>query len=328
MRLSISKRSLLAQTSAIPLTAMVLFLAAVFFYDILMGHEGSDFANNVASVVAASKGYYGGNTTSSILEILIQDAHYYYWLSVLKSIFDDELIIVRGITIFLVITFVYPVTLQAGFKNNRIFLLPLLFVLFMHPRFLDLVIGNIRSGCAVALFFIAVRVQSAKIKNLLLIVAPTFHLGVLPLLLLYILYLNLGKLVGRRPRPNLVTFFLTIGPSILIVSAKILFPGRGISGWEGGVAYTIGVLLIAGYTFFIGRHYVYDKYVFISLGLMSLVAWGAVLDYSTMRYFSFFFPFFAMAILKYHGKPQILLISLGGFASFTLVSHLTWALSL
>jgi hypothetical protein len=328
MRLSISKVGLWAQVTAILLTAVVLFIAVVVFYNIMMNHPGSDFENNVASILASSKGYYGGNTTSNIFQLILQDAHYYFWLSVLASIFDDQALIARGITIFVVTMLVYPVAFRAGHLKNKVLLFPLLFVLFMHPRFLDLVLGNVRSASALVLFFYALRVKSVKIRNLLLIVAPTFHLGVSALLLLYITYLHLWKLPRRWSHPQVVTFFLAIGPSILVVIAKSLFPDRGISGWEGGMAYTLGVLLIAFYTFFIGRHYVNEKYVFMSLGVISLVAWGALLDYSTMRYFSFFFPCFAMAMLKYHRTPQILFITLVGFALFTLVSHSTWLLSL
>ena len=327
MRLSISRVGLLARMTAISLTAMVLFIAVVVFYNIMMGHPGSDFENNTNSVVFAETGYYGGNS-ENILQLIIQDAHYYFWLGVLSSIFDDPVLILRGITIFLIIMLVYPVAFQAGQLKNKVLLFPILFVLFMHPRFLDLVLGNIRSGTALVIFLYALRVKSVKIRNLLLITAPTFHLGVSALLLLYIAYLNLKKFLVRWSHPQVVTFFLAIGPSILIVIAKGLFPGRGISSWEGGMAYTLGVLLITFYTFFIGRHYVSEKYVFMSLGMISLVAWGALLDYSTMRYFSFFFPCFAMAILKYHRTPQILLLTLVGFGSFTLVSHSTWLLSI
>ena len=318
----------MARIISISMTGLVISILMGVFYNIMMGHSGSDFNNNVASIYGSSIGYLGGEDNSNIIQLITNEAHYYFWLGVLYSIFDDYALITKGITIFVTIMLVYPALLRAGYLKNKILLLPILFVLFMHPRFLDLVLGNIRSASALVLFFYALRAKNTKIRNLSLITAPTFHFGVMALVVLYVVYLNKEKLIGRWSQPKFLTFMLAIMPSILVVAAKILFPDRGVSGWEGGMAYTISVLLITFYTFFIGWQYADKKYVFLSLGVISLVAWGALIDYSTMRYFSFFFPCFAMAILEYYRKPQILLITLVGFASFGLVSHSTWLLSL
>lgn len=71
-----------------------------------------------------------------------------------------------------------------------------------------------------------------------------------------------------------------------------------------------------------------NKFGFIALGLISIVFWGVILDYATMRYFSFFLPFFGAALIHFHRQLQALTLSLLVMTVFTLISHTYYITSL
>ena len=254
---------------------ILLLMSGVFFFDILAAHSGSDYENNLTAVKGASEGAYWAarNAPSNIFGYLLE-LHFYYWLGVLGNLFEDNAVLLRGITLFLTFMLVYPTLFSAAQLKNKSLLFPLLFVLFMHPRFLDLVIGNIRSASALVFVFYALQVKGTTLKYLLMGLGATFHVGVLPLIFLHLLHSFWKKLPSRFSNSDLLFLVPFLAPGILIIAAKIVFPGRGIGYWEGELLYTATLFIIAGYAFFIGKSKVHNEFVFISLGLISIVVWG------------------------------------------------------
>ena len=114
-------------------------MSGVFFFDILAAHSGSDYENNLTAVKGASEGAYwvARNAPSNIFGYLLE-LHFYYWLGVLGNLFEDNAVLLRGITLFLTFMLVYPTLFSAAQLKIKVCFFPLLFVLFMHPRFLDL----------------------------------------------------------------------------------------------------------------------------------------------------------------------------------------------
>lgn len=329
MNLKFPKRQFLGKIYAFSICFILLILSGDFFFNILAAHPGSDFSNNINSVIGASQGLYweGFNAPSSVFQYLI-GLHFYFWLGVLSSIFQDDASLLQGITLFLTFMLVSPTLFSAAQQRNRGLLLILLVVLFMHPRFLDLVISNIRSASALVFVFYSLKVKGTKFKFLLMGVGATFHLGVLAPIFLHLMHLFCRRLLKINSYSGLLVWLAFLAPGALIMAAKILFPQRGGGEWEGGLIYTFSIFILAAYTFFIGKRKVNNEFVFISLGLISLVVWGYILGYSTMRYFSFFFPFFAVMILLYDRKPQVLIMTFILWLLFTLASHSFWVLSL
>ena len=329
MNLTFSKSRFFGRIYAFSVGFILLLLSGVFFFDILAAHPGSDFSNNLNAIKGASEGSYWSsrNAPNSIFGYLLE-LHFYYWLGILGSFFQDNAALLRGLTLFLTFMLIYPTLFSAAQLRNKSLLFALLFILFMHPRFLDLVIGNIRSASALVFVFYALRVKGTKLKYLLMGIAATFHIGVLAPIFLHLLHSFWKRLPRRFSHSNLLVLVPFLAPGMLIMAAKIIFPGRGIGDWEGGLVYTSALFILAAYTFFIGKSKVNNEFVFISLGLISLVVWGSLLGYSTMRYFSFFFPFFAVMMLLYDRKPQVLLLTSVLWLLFTMASHSTWALSL
>ena len=329
MKLIFSKRRLLGKIYALSICFILLILSGVFIFDILTAHPGSDFLNNINSVIGASEGAYWApvNAPSSIYQYLIE-LHFYFWLAVLSGFFQDDELLLRIITLFLTFMLIYPTLSSAAQLRNRGLLFAILIVLFMHPRFLDLVISNIRSASALVFVFYSLRVNGTKLKLLLMSIAATFHLAVLAPIFLHLLHLFWRRLPQRLSNSSILAWLVLLATGILIMAAKIIFPTRGSSDWEGGLVYTISIIILAAYTFLIGKSKANNEFVFITLGLISLVVWGSLLGYSTMRYFSFFFPFFAVMILLYDRRPQVLVFTFILWLSFTVASHSLWVLSL
>ena len=329
MNLTLSKSRFFGRIYALSIGIILLILSGYFFFDILTSHSGSDFSSNMKSVGDSDRTarWSGSNTPDSIYGYLV-NLHFYYWLGVLSSFFEDKVALLRGITLFITFMLIYPTLFTASQLRNKIPLFAILFVLFMHPRFLDLVISNIRSASALVFFFYALRVKMPTFKYLLMGIAATFHLAVLAPIFLHLLHLFWRRLPKRFSQSNLLVLVPFMAPGALIMSAKILLPGRGGGSWEGGLLYTSALFILAAYTFFIGKSKINNEFVFISLGLISLVIWGSLLGFPTMRFFSFFFPFFAVMILLYDRKPQVLILTFVLWLLFTIASHSLWVLSL
>jgi len=329
MKLTFSKSHFIGRIYALSIGFILLMFAGVFFFNILMAHPGSDFSNNLSSIKGASEGSYwrANNTPKSIYGYLVE-LHFYFWIGFLGNFFEDKASLLRLITVSVTFMLIYPTLYSAAQLRNKILLFPLLFVLFMHPRFLDLVISNIRSASALVFVFYSLRVQRKKLKFLLMGVAATFHLAVLAPIFLHLIHLFWRRLPQKLSHQGLLVWLVFLAPAVLIIAAKVIFPTRGSGDWEGGLVYSISICILAAYTFFIGKRKVNNEFVFITLGLISLVVWGYFLGYSTMRYFSFFFPFFAVMMLAYDRKPQVLILTIILWLLFAVASHSTWALSL
>ncbi len=326
MRLIISKTKLLGASYALIIAAFLAFTISTYFFGLVINFEGSDYSQNLANITAASKGYFGGNKPDNILMYLVLDAHFYYWLGNLSSLTTNNTLILQGLTATTVLALTGPSIFSAGQKKNRILLLALLVAIFLHPRFIDLVTGNIRSGVALSVSFCALKMENTKFKHILLLLAPTFHLGAIVVAVFYIAYRFWGLMPKLFCRPDIKVFILFLFTGILCLVGKTLFPERGDGVWEGGTAYTIAIFGIFCYVSFLGKHFVDNIFGFVTLGLISFVVWGAILDYATMRYFSFFFPFFGSAVMHFHRQPQVLIMSLFVMAAFTLASQSTYLL--
>ena len=320
MRLIISKAKLLGASYALIISALLTFTISTYFFGLVINYEGSDYSQNLYNISAASEGYFGG-TSDNVLMYLVFDGHFYFWLGKLSSLTTNNTLILQGLTASAVLALTGPSIFSAGQKKNRILLLALLVAIFLHPRFIDLVTGNIRSAVALSIAFCALRVQNTKFKYILLSLAPTFHLGVIVLLVLYSAYRFWELMPKLLCRPDIKVFTVFLFAGILCFAAQELFPERGGGEWEGRAAYTTAILGISCYVFFLGKYFVNNVFGFVALGLISLVVWGAILDYATMRYFSFFFPFFGAAVMHFHRQPQVLIMSLSVMAAFTLASQ-------
>ena len=75
----------------------------------MAAHSGSDYENNLTAVKGASEGAYWAarNAPSNIFGYLLE-LHFYYWLGVLGNLFEDNAVLLRGITLFLTFMLVYP----------------------------------------------------------------------------------------------------------------------------------------------------------------------------------------------------------------------------
>lgn len=324
MALRLSKRKFMGQVYAGSI-GIILLISAAGFFDVLAQRSSSDYANNINSIIAASQGSYwsGANSPSGILGFM-RELHFYFWLGILGSIFEDKENILRILTLSVTFLLTYPTLYSASQLRNKHLLALVLFVLFSHPRFFDLVISNVRSAVALTLVFYALRVNGFKLRFVMMTAATTFHFSALGLIFLYLLYLFCKRLPKNLTGSGALLFLAVMAPGLFVLVASIVFPERGGGNWEGGILYSTAIYLLSAYTFFIGSKKVDNEYVFISLGLLALVVWGSLLGYATMRFFSFFFPIFAVMMLTYHRQPQVLLLSFSVWGLFTILSHSYW----
>lgn len=307
--------------------AIFTWLAGVYFFEILANHAGSDYENNANSIIGAEKGYYGGENSGFIAAIL-QEAHYYFWLRTINAATGDYSATLTLISCILASFFSIITGFRALKYRKSVFYLLFVVVVLFHPRFLDLVIGNIRSGLALMFCFCAFFSKSLWARSFFLFLGATFHLGVLPILLLHMAFDAIHKFLSKKPPLSTLWGCLFVVTTSLVLAASVFFPSRGIGSWEGGTLYTIALLGVAVMSIFASSSMVRCREGFVAMGLLFMVLWGVIMDYSTMRFFSFFLPAFASAVLLVDVKPHSLIALFLTFSFFTVLSHTTWVLSL
>ena len=207
MKLVFSKSRFIGRIYAFSIECILLILLGFVLFDILSASPSSDFLNNINSIVGASEGsYWSGD---NIIENQFRTSfefHYYFWLGVLDSFFEDKATLLRVLTLFATFMLTYPILSSASQLRNKSLLFILLCVLFVHPRFLDLVISNIRSASALVFVFYSLRVNGTRLKFLLMGVGASFHLGVIAIIFLYLIYLFGRRLPESRSHSGLLVW--------------------------------------------------------------------------------------------------------------------------
>ena len=224
MRLTFSRNNFFGGIFGITFTIFLIYVIGVIFFNIISLFEGSDYYQNLESIENATKGYYGGNTPTNFFYYLILDAHYYYWLGFFGEFTEDKFLILQGLTMLVTFLLIFPTAKVAGSLNNKVLLFPILLVIFLHPRFLDLVASNVRSAAAISLFFLGMYWSKTKFRYLLLFTAPTFHLSVLAPLGLYILGTNWHRFPKFFKTIEIKIFSVFIISGVVIAMAKLYFP--------------------------------------------------------------------------------------------------------
>jgi hypothetical protein len=311
-------------------TILFIYVISSFFFNLLVNHDGSDIENYINQIEWASEGYYL-NRSDGFFDFIRLESFYYLVLSKLGVWIEAPLLLLQLISVSLVVLFVYPIALEVASSPRRLLLFSTVTVIILHPRFLDLLMGNLQSGIALAVLFHAIQIKNKTLKYTLLLIAPLLHLGVMIPVIYYMLYIVLVHSFKKILPKYVFSIAILLVSLIMVLIAKELHPQRGIGDWEGGALYTFIIVIIAIYSFYFRKYFIRSAYGFLSIGLILTVVWGSIMGYSTMRYFSFYLPFLAMGIAStsgIHRQTSLLFLVLMFFLLFTIVSHSYWLLAI
>jgi hypothetical protein len=128
---------------------------------------------------------------------------------------------------------------------------PLIF--FMNPGFIDMVVGQIRSGLAAGLFFTAVNIRSLWIKVALILLASSLHTSFLLLGLFYLgfyLLKRVGPLDLTIVRPYAVMALLAVAAVVVTLFRDVLLASVGDSRGFDVLTYQSRVFLTLGFLSF------------------------------------------------------------------------------
>lgn len=208
---------------------------------------------------------------------------------------------------------------------------PFYLIFFMNPAYIDLAIGQIRSGFAAGLFWLAVYVKNWPLKLALLVFAASIHTAFFVFGAFYIGFelLRRTAIVDRMLTRPLVMTVLLIGLGLVVTAARngILIALGDVRGYMR-LEFTSGVFLSLAWISFSFTYLAWQNrakfsyessfYAFCS----SMALFSAVIGVYGSRFSSVALP--AMAVMCSHLPPRYRIFFILQYALFTVVYFVYW----
>jgi hypothetical protein len=249
---------------------------------------------------------------------------FYYVLSILSQFLfgsnDVEPYVLFHAVAF-ISTFIVTLACTWNIRNLNHFLLlfPLIFMVIMSPKLLDVVASNLRAGLALGIFLYAVELLHGYKKIPILILSALMHLSMAPLIGLYVLFQIMDKKAFFRTKPKFLLFFVLVIVTLLgAYTMKIFHP---LPLWSNGPLYMLSIFLLLIFIIILKKNIVKSTEGYMFIGIMLLVLWSFMLDYGAIRFFSYALPFIILLAVKNPNKTFIYKLIIGYFPFFILYQY-------
>ena len=154
-------------------------------------------------------------------------------------------------------------------------------MVFFTPNVQFLFSSGIRSGVAFMILMVAIIYFKGVSKYILFGLSSLIHLSMLPILSLYYLFYMLNN--KRIKSPFIASLFLLLLGSFLIVVATDVLNLNTVAV-DHSISYTFLIVYLALLIIFINKKALKNVYGFMSVGLISIVISGIIIDVSFIRY--------------------------------------------
>ena len=205
-----------------------------------------------------------------------------YTIFFLKSFFDQEIVTVLSYIAFITSS----ITLIVYTRNIRslryfIVLAPLFLMVFLTPSVMNLYASGLRSGIAFTILLLGLVSKRDSWRYFLLVVASFFHLSMIPIAVLYILFRFLETTNNHSSHVVMYTILITCAGFISIAAGITGFNTTGVnfSFYYNFLLFYLGAVLV-----FSNKAAVTNIYGFLSIGLMFILLFGIFADLSFIRY--------------------------------------------
>ena len=252
-------------------------------------------------------------------------SYYFYFLfSKLKELFfgtsSVEPYVLFSMLIFLS-SFLMALVCTWNIRNLKYFLLlsPLLFMVLLTPKILDVLIGNLRGGVALVIFIYSVELLHGYKKIPVIIFSGLIHLSMAPLIGLYVLFKIMDKKEFFRTKSTFFLFFVLMVVTLLVAyTMKIFHP---LPVWSNGLLYTLSIFLLLIFPIILKKNIVRSTEGFMFIGIMLLVLWSFMLDYGAVRFFSYALPFIILLAVKNFSITFLYRLTIGYVPFFILYQY-------
>ena len=209
------------------------------------------------------------------------------------------------------ILFVY--TLLSGVQNLKhlLIVLPIVVMLLLTPKVIDLFAATIRNGAAFAVFYYSIQLLEGYKKNIGILFSVLIHMSMLPLLALYIFYYFVHKVINVKSTfvILLVLFFFCLA---LMYGLSIVYPA-GINSFL--IGYKAMVFFLRPVFIFFSFYSSALKSVegFMAIGIMFIILLSFIFNYNLIRYLGVSIIFFSTFIISIKRKSVTQLYSIAYF---------------
>jgi hypothetical protein len=237
-----------------------------------------------------------------------------------SSIIDvDPYALFKAVAFISILTVTLVCTWNIRNLNHFLLLFPLIFMVLISPKLLDALASNLRSGIAFGIFLYAVELLHGYKKLPILILSALIHLSMVPLIGLYVLFQIMDKKAFFRMRSTFLFFsFLAFVTLLVAYTMKNLHP---LPVWNNGLLYTLSIFFLLILPIILKKNIVRSTEGFMFIGIMLLLLWSFILDYASIRFFSYALPFIILLAVKSPNKTFIYKLTIGYFPFFILYQY-------
>ena len=310
--MKIKKENLYVIISFVLLLIICYMAISVIFFKKISLSPSSDFNAYINNYMRFSERIWP--KIDNLIDWFLNSASFHFlyeWLSIISgspeySLFGLSLVSGIGLVCLAVRRFSFT------------YLLPLL--LLSHPRFLDLVVGQVRMALALVVFALALNIKNKSLSFLLIIAAVSIHLGIIIPIMAFFIYL-LSKIIKRLVHMevfesagwrrfdllNLLAIFALPSSYIIIVNIDFIQMIRGIDAGAGGDLYILMWVFTALGILFFAPVTLSFLHGFLFYSMIGLVSLGFFFDVYTSRIIALAIFFLAISLGRLSTSQQSVL---------------------
>ena len=200
---------------------------------------------------------------------------------VLRDLLNQSTITVLSYLAFIsssIIFCIYSVNIRS--RKYLFNILPLFLMVFFTPRVMDLFASSIRAGISFTILIVAIIYLKGAKKYILFGLSTLIHMSMVPIISLYFLFYMLDN---KRIKSSFIPSLFIL----LLCSFLAAIAGNEFHAWTGvssGIYYMSLVFVVGLFIIFTNKKVIKDIYGFISVGIILIVFFGYIIDFSFIRY--------------------------------------------
>jgi len=234
----------------------------------------------------------------------------------LKDLLNQSSITVISYLAFItssIIFCIYSVNIRS--RKYLFYILPLFLMVFFTPRVIDLFASSIRAGISFTILIVAIIYLKGAKKYILFGLSSLIHFSMLPIISLYFLFYMLGnKRIKSSFIPSL--FILLLFSSLVAIAGNEFYYHTGVSS---GIYYNVLILYVGLLIIFTNKKTIKDIYGFISVGMILIVLFGFIIDFSFIRYVGNSIIIYLFFIIN-KGEARTIQVFTIGYAPFFILT--------
>jgi hypothetical protein len=234
----------------------------------------------------------------------------------LKDLFNQNALTVLGIFAFIIssiIFFIYSVNIRS--RKYLFYILPLLLMVFFTPRVINLFASGIRSGIAFTILMVAITYLKGVRQYILFVLSTLIHLSMLPMISFYFLFYWLEN--KKIKLSFTASLFILLSCSFLVAVAAPEF--NFSKGVNQSIYYMSLVVVLGLFIIFTNKKTIKNIYGFISIGLILIVFFGYIVDFSFVRYIGNAIIMYLFFVIKEGGVRTLQVFTIG-YAPFFMLT--------